>query len=691
MLRIVKGLGKNDGERQACFDLGNAYLITKNHEKAIQYHQMGLSIAQEIQENEQSIQTHQEHLKIAQELGNKDTDNASLDNNLETTSNHPKLQSSALYRWVTEKTSQFFCQSILAQDETRRTVVHQDDINTSLSNMYSHRHTRLADCLLDLNQVKSALLVSDIGKAKALQNLMRKHVNFTMHINSDEIITKWIKTIKCSPSSPRNGSLLQAASSNVVRSLHGGSIVSYSFDCRKNLHINVVSANGVVHKLWKTSNVTSSLDYFQTIVTELRNSFISTRSSFAFNAKEGARSDNEIELTLPTELAEMGEEETTFAGIFEERLRQFPKGATRNPMDEKRVKDVYSLDSSFHHVSYNVNRNTERKRSSHMICSVYGLDPSQRSITNLRASSQVSQFTDFKYFLSKLYTHLISPIQEYLTGNRLAIVPQGPLFSLPFAALLDSNNSYLCEKYSIQVTPALHTLNLSLQIPLQKLGPALFVGNPRVGTVMVGGGKRYTPTDLPNSRIEAEECGKFFNARALVEKEATKQTVLSKMKNASVIHIAAHGDPGYAEIFLAPNVVNASTPPTPHDYLLMPEDVVNCTLNARLVVLSCCHSGRGQISAEGVVGIARAFLGAGARSVLATLWAIPDEATRTFMKMFYNSVCQEHSVCVALQSTMITLKERYPITHWAAFEILGEDVTFTKEDIEEIRRQSSQG
>ena len=406
-----------------------------------------------------------------------------------------------------------------------------------------------------------------------------------------------------------------------------------------------------------------------------------------------ASEDDESELKSPTDFTEMGEEETAFTGIFsKERMRQIqlPKGLRRNPMDEKRLKDVYSLDSSFNHVNCKVNRNSEQKRSSHMICSVYGLDPSQRSIPNLRAPSQVSQFTDFNQFLSKLYTHLISPVEEHLTGNKLVIVPQGSLFSLPFAALLDSNNSHLCGKYSIQVTPALHTLNLSLQIPLQKLGPALFVGNPRVGTVMVGGGKRYTPTDLPNSRIEAEECGKFFNARALVEKEATKQTVLSKMKNASVIHIAAHGDPGYADILLAPNV-DASTPPTPHDYLLMPEDVVNCTLNARLVVLSCCYSGRGQISAEGVVGIARAFLGAGARSVLATLWAIPDEATRTFMKMFYNSVCQEHSVCVALQSTMITLKERYPITHWAAFEILGEDVTFTKEDIEEIRRQSSQG
>jgi len=63
-------------------------------------------------------------------------------------------------------------------------------------------------------------------------------------------------------------------------------------------------------------------------------------------------------------------------------------------------------------------------------------------------------------------------------------------------------------------------------------------------------------------------------------------------------------------------------------------DVLAVRLRARLVVLSCCHSGRGEVKSEGVVGIARAFLAAGARSVLASLWAISDEATMEFMKSF---------------------------------------------------------
>ena len=68
------------------------------------------------------------------------------------------------------------------------------------------------------------------------------------------------------------------------------------------------------------------------------------------------------------------------------------------------------------------------------------------------------------------------------------------------------------------------------------------------------------------------------------------------------------------------------------NYILKMSDVQAVRVRARLVVLSCCHSGRGEVKAEGVVGMARAFLYAGARSVLMSLWAIDDEATLLFMK-----------------------------------------------------------
>ena len=80
--------------------------------------------------------------------------------------------------------------------------------------------------------------------------------------------------------------------------------------------------------------------------------------------------------------------------------------------------------------------------------------------------------------------------------------------------------------------------------------------------------------------------------------------------------------------------------PTEENYILTIEDVLNVQLCAKLVVLSCCYSGRGEIKAEGAVDIACAFMVAGARSVVVSLWAIDDMATLEFMKCFYQHLAE---------------------------------------------------
>jgi len=108
-------------------------------------------------------------------------------------------------------------------------------------------------------------------------------------------------------------------------------------------------------------------------------------------------------------------------------------------------------------------------------------------------------------------------------------------------------------------------------------------------------------------------------------------------------------------------------------------------------VLSCCQSAQGDIRAEGVVGIARSFLGAGARAVVVTLWAIDDDSTLSFMEFFYNYLYQNLSVCEALQQSMILMrgnKELKSISKWAPFYVIGEDIKFTDEDIKRIREKA---
>lgn len=111
-------------------------------------------------------------------------------------------------------------------------------------------------------------------------------------------------------------------------------------------------------------------------------------------------------------------------------------------------------------------------------------------------------------------------------------------------------------------------------------------------------------------------------------------------------------------------------------------DVSKVQLRAKLVVLSCCHSGRGEIKAEGVVGIARAFLGSGARSVLASLWAVDDKATLQFMKQFYDHLVRGKSASESLHETMnwmrSTERRRYSqVCQWAPFVLIGDDVALT--------------
>ena len=101
-------------------------------------------------------------------------------------------------------------------------------------------------------------------------------------------------------------------------------------------------------------------------------------------------------------------------------------------------------------------------------------------------------------------------------------------------------------------------------------------------------------------------------------------------------------------------------------------------LQAELVVLSCCYSGQGKVTAEGVVGIAWAFVGAGGRSVLMSLWASDDKATMEFMARSYQHLNEGNSAVLAFNIAMKSLrqtKDFIAVKYWAPFTRIGDDVT----------------
>ena len=174
--------------------------------------------------------------------------------------------------------------------------------------------------------------------------------------------------------------------------------------------------------------------------------------------------------------------------------------------------------------------------------------------------------------------------------------------------------------------------------------------------------------------------GRLLNIEPVIGATATKMEVLDRMTSVALIHIAAHASSKSGEIALTPNPTRPSQVPNKEDFLLTMAEILNVQVRAQLVVLSCCHSGRGEIRAEGVVGIVRGFLAAGARSVLVTLWAIYDEATLMFMERFYHHLVKGRSSCEALNEAMRHLRESdsfSDVRHWAPFVLIGDDVTLT--------------
>ena len=131
--------------------------------------------------------------------------------------------------------------------------------------------------------------------------------------------------------------------------------------------------------------------------------------------------------------------------------------------------------------------------------------------------------------------------------------------------------------------------------------------------------------DWPGVQKEVESIALILNTIPLIGRQATKAEVMKRMSSVGVIHIAAHANMRTGEIALSSNPGWTSRFSLSKDYILKMSDVQAANLRARLVVLSCNHSGRGRIlKGEGVVGIARAFLAAGASSVLVTLWEKDD-------------------------------------------------------------------
>jgi CHAT domain-containing protein len=298
----------------------------------------------------------------------------------------------------------------------------------------------------------------------------------------------------------------------------------------------------------------------------------------------------------------------------------------------------------------------------------FGVSISQN--TNDNTNQNTNQKTSKS--LRQLHQLLISPIAKLLPNNpeeNVIFIPHESLFLVPFAALQDENGKYLIEKHTISTSPAIQILGLTYQQKQKPRGKDILVlGNPIMPKV---GNPPEQLESLQGAEEEAKTIAKLENTMAIIGKEATETFLKQKLGNSKIVHLATHGlleDPKDKSI---PTAI-ALAPSNSDDGLLTPGEIVDLSISADLVVLSACDTGRGKITGDGVIGLSRSLITAGASSVVVSLWAVPDTATSELMIEFYQNLQKNPNKAMALRSAMLTTMKKHPNPiDWAGFTFMG--------------------
>lgn len=175
---------------------------------------------------------------------------------------------------------------------------------------------------------------------------------------------------------------------------------------------------------------------------------------------------------------------------------------------------------------------------------------------------------------------------------------------------------------------------------------------------------------LPGAELEANAISKLLKTEPLVGSKATEATVVKRLPQARFVHLATHG---LFDDIQGLNSGIALTPSGKDDGLLTASQILDLKLNAELVVLSACDTGRGHLTGDGVIGLSRSFISAGVPSVLVSLWSVPDAPTALLMTEFYQNLQNGSDKAQALRQAMLTTMKNNPNpVDWAAFTLIGE-------------------
>ncbi len=284
-------------------------------------------------------------------------------------------------------------------------------------------------------------------------------------------------------------------------------------------------------------------------------------------------------------------------------------------------------------------------------------------------------------YLQHLYRLLMPPdVEDLGEDDLLLIAPHGSLHGLPFQALLVDEKP-LVTQVPLTYVPSLSALQLLRcsepsdyaqdRLVEELRGPA---GNPSIGRVLVCGLSDFgsQASSLPHTADEVAALREVWGDQLdlLWGSEATREALLRLNETGDLaaydaIHFATHAvldhlAPSQSRVLLA-------------DDSLALADVLNLRLRARVVVLSTCEGAMGQrYPGDEIMGLARAFFLAGARTVVASLWPVEDASAGEFMGRLYRRLGAGEGVAQALRAVQVEMAgEGYAPYQWAPFIAIG--------------------
>ncbi len=351
-------------------------------------------------------------------------------------------------------------------------------------------------------------------------------------------------------------------------------------------------------------------------------------------------------------------------------------------------------------------------------------------MAGMRHAGRASNQPDEDAFLLEgraLHALVFDPLITALKGyKRLFLAPDGDLTRVPFEVLPTNDDRYLIDDYHISYLSvgrdALRFNRAStrqVSTPLVVAAPDFDLSNAEAGTAPTQdqpyaqqsrGLERNTLhfSPLPGTIAEGEQIALYLGTQPLLGREAVKGTIRN-CHSPRILHIATHGfflpdkkpDPNDKRVgwMVSENMgLLSATPenpllrsglalagantwqhgavPTPEaeNGHLTAEDVSGLDLlGTELAVLSACDTGLGQIqTGEGVLGLRRSFMLAGVKTLVMSLWKVPDQQTQELMVDFYRRLLEDHPRLDALQEAQQALRAKYPHPrYWGAFILQG--------------------